>query len=370
MTSQVLLFIAAAAAVVRGAPLSGIARNVKSDLVLLNKLYSPAAVAAAPQKESHEHIPVGEALDLFYRYGFFSLSVRVVPRDDTGSWVIREPTISVFEKGQVDVVQEANHFENDFQIYFCDDETELAEAYFRDFTAEGIEEPHKLYTGSWHATTKAKYFGISKDAFDGDSSYVLVKLPKRRTTHRTGNALKLRPEAERAISAIQHGDPDSVLNFIKNYGSHFIQSVTVGDVVYQVFVLSSEQYASAKGSLLSHKGGGSLSHTDFATFHKEHLSSWLVKETGAVLAASGNRATLNFLESSLRDQGQFGSSPNIFKLQEDPALMQTLEDLTQGTEAVVALHFGSMRSWVPDIHAREYYDGAVDAQAVLWGANI
>jgi hypothetical protein len=135
-----------------------------------------------------------------------------------------------------------------------------------------------------------------------------------------------------------------------------------------VYVLSSDQYAVAKASLLS--SSNSLSPAGFATFHKDHLSTWLVKETGAVLAASGNRQTLNFLESNLRDQGQFGSYPNIFKLQEDPGLMQSLEELTRDTSAVVALNFGSMRSWVPDIHAREYYDGVVDAQATLWSANI
>ena len=57
-------------------------------------------------------VPAGEAVDIFYRYGphpstqysqpgqyllsgFFSLSVRVVPRDDHGSWLIREPTTKV-----------------------------------------------------------------------------------------------------------------------------------------------------------------------------------------------------------------------------------------------------------------------------------
>ena len=39
----------------------------------------------------------GGAIDLFYRYGFFSLSVRVVPRDDPGSWLVREPTSRVFD---------------------------------------------------------------------------------------------------------------------------------------------------------------------------------------------------------------------------------------------------------------------------------
>ena len=40
---------------------------------------------------------IGGAVDLFYRYGFFSLSVRVVPRDDPGKWLIREPTARIFD---------------------------------------------------------------------------------------------------------------------------------------------------------------------------------------------------------------------------------------------------------------------------------
>ena len=43
----------------------------------------------------------GGAIDLFYRYGFFSLSVRVVPRDDPGSWLVREPTSRIFDDNSI-----------------------------------------------------------------------------------------------------------------------------------------------------------------------------------------------------------------------------------------------------------------------------
>lgn len=62
----------------------------------------------------------GEALDLFYRYGFFSLSVRVVPRDDSGSWLIREPTAAIFQEGTVQKqVRKINNqaFDQDFQVW-------------------------------------------------------------------------------------------------------------------------------------------------------------------------------------------------------------------------------------------------------------
>ena len=43
----------------------------------------------------------GGAIDLFYRYGFFSLSVRVVPRDEPRSWVKREPTSRVLDDNSI-----------------------------------------------------------------------------------------------------------------------------------------------------------------------------------------------------------------------------------------------------------------------------
>ena len=42
-------------------------------------------------------LSTGGALDLFYRFGFYSLSVRVVPRDDPGAWLIREPTAKILD---------------------------------------------------------------------------------------------------------------------------------------------------------------------------------------------------------------------------------------------------------------------------------
>lgn len=42
-------------------------------------------------------IRVGNAINVFNRYGYFSISMRVVPRNDTDhSWIFREPTVDVF----------------------------------------------------------------------------------------------------------------------------------------------------------------------------------------------------------------------------------------------------------------------------------
>ena len=50
---------------------------------------------------SNIFVTSGGSVDLYYRYGFFSLSVRVIPRDDAGSWLIREPTTGIFDESTV-----------------------------------------------------------------------------------------------------------------------------------------------------------------------------------------------------------------------------------------------------------------------------
>ncbi len=42
-------------------------------------------------------VHVGTAINVFSRYGYLSISMRVVPRNDTDrSWIFREPTVEVF----------------------------------------------------------------------------------------------------------------------------------------------------------------------------------------------------------------------------------------------------------------------------------
>lgn len=65
-----------------------------------------------------DSLPVGEAVDLFYRFGFFSLSVRVVPREDPGQWLIREPTSKVFQTFAEKVIPAQGSFDDDLKVCF------------------------------------------------------------------------------------------------------------------------------------------------------------------------------------------------------------------------------------------------------------
>ncbi len=159
-----------------------------------------------------------------------------------------------------------------------------------------------------------------------------------------------------------------MLSFLEDYGSHYLQDIVVGDVLYQVIALDRDQYRAAKASVASL--GGLASPADFGRFYNSHLAPWLVRETGKVGVASGDRAVASILESELNTSGMFGSYPNLLVMADSPELTARLEAATESTEAVVGLNFASLRGWVRDPQVREYYDEIVDTHMALWEANM
>merc|ERR1712018_329928 len=312
-------------------------------------------------------VPAGEAVDIFYRYGFFSLSVRVVPRDDHGSWIILEPTTKIFTEQSLRQVKQvsSNKFDSQFQIFFCDDLSELMKHYFHDFTAEGVKEPHRLYTGSWRTPTIVKYFGLSDDTLHSDSGFVLVKLVKPRLEVKTEGVPELKPDAQEAFSQIEVGDQQSVKDFVENYGSHYIRSLTIGDAVYQILALDRPQYNRAKNDVLIEK-----KVQDFTQIYDNYLAPWIVRENGRVQAASGDDRVSEFLDERVVMKTQFNNYPSIFEIRKDERLLNELEVLTRSTEAVVSLAFRSIGALLPSVQAQDYYNEIVNTILALWEVNI
>jgi len=312
-------------------------------------------------------VPAGEAVDIFYRYGFFSLSVRVVPRDDAGSWIIREPTSTVFVPGstRTTTTHLNNKFDQQFQIFFCDDVQDLMKHYFNDFAAEGVGEPYRLYTGSWRTPTVVKYFGLSESTLQSNAGFVLVKLLKPRVRVDTNGKPQLKPEAGAALNRVTVGDEKSVKNFVQTYGSHYIKSLTIGDAVYQILALDRPAYNRAKNDVLVEK-----KVKDFNQIYDEYLAPWLVRENGKVQAASGDKTVKSFLENKVMKQLRFATYPSIFEIKKRPELMDELEFLTGSTEAIIAMAFSSIGSLLSKIQEQIFYNEVVNTQLALWEVNI
>jgi len=55
-----------------------------------------ALLGATPITADADRMRVGSAINIFPRYGYLSISMRVVHRNDSG-WLFREPTVDVFQ---------------------------------------------------------------------------------------------------------------------------------------------------------------------------------------------------------------------------------------------------------------------------------
>ena len=222
-----------------------------------------------------------------------------------------------------------------------------------------------MYTGSWRTPTIVKYFGLSDSTLHSDAGFVLVKLVKPRLAVKTEGVPQLKPDAQEAFNKIRVGDEKSVKDFVENYGSHYIRSLTVGDAVYQILALDRPQYNRAKNDVLIEK-----KVSDFTQIYDNYLAPWIVRENGRVQAASGDDRVAEFLDERVVMRTQFSNYPSIFEIRKDERLLNELESLTRSTEAVVALAFRSIGALLPSVQAQDFYNEIVNTYLALWEVNI
>lgn len=129
-------------------------------------------------------------------------------------------------------------FHGDFHMEFCDNRRQLYQAYFRDFTIERLDRPWEAFTGGWFPDNAAKKLGINTSFIQGDYSYVLVRVVRFRETGKFKsefpNNLTLENDVRERINEIVTGNVTTAVKFFENVGTHYINSYTTGNSLYQV----------------------------------------------------------------------------------------------------------------------------------------
>lgn len=183
---------------------------------------------------------LGGAVNIFSRYGYLSISMRVVPRNDTDTWIFREPTLDVFRNPTPITTkqrQQAAVFDGDFHMEFCDNVRQLLQAYFRDFTFDRLESPWRAFSASWSKAAIARHLGINSSFITGEHCYVLVRVARFRENQKlavTADSMILDEAVLRETENVTVGDTASVVRFIKHFGSHYIAAYVTGNSLYQV----------------------------------------------------------------------------------------------------------------------------------------
>ncbi|XP_070531475.1 torso-like protein isoform X2 [Cardiocondyla obscurior] len=318
---------------------------------------------------------LGGAVNVFSRYGYLSISMRVVPRNDTETWIFREPTLDVF-KNSTPLPPKQRHqaakggttvFDGDFHMEFCDNIRQLLQAYFRDFTFEKLERPWRAFTGSWSKTAIARHLGINSSFITGDHCYVLVRVARFRDNQRlagTAETLVLDDSVLRQTENVTVGDTASVVRFIRNFGSHYIASYITGNSLYQVFVYTPQVYSRIKERLKA-QGVGELSALELSNY----FSPWYAEHMGSIQSASGNRSVEAWAVQRLRVQYYIFTYASLLKLHGDTALLKQLDSLL-GDEALLQLQLRTLAPAFKDSKRRQWFLEVIDNYFKLWEVNM
>ncbi|XP_033326871.1 membrane-attack complex domain containing protein torso-like isoform X2 [Megalopta genalis] len=313
---------------------------------------------------------LGGAVNIFSRYGYLSISMRVLPRNDTDTWIFREPTLDVF----TNPVPAANRqrqqtafFDGDFHMEFCDSIRQLLQAYFRDFTFERLERPWRAFTGSWSKAAIARHLGINASFITGEHCYVLVRVARFRENQKlagTAESMILDEAVYRETKNVTVGDTASVVRFIKNFGSHYIASFVTGNSLYQVFVYTPQAYLRIKERLKT-RGVANFSNLELSNY----FSPWYAEHIGVIQAASGNRTVEAWAVERLRNQYYIFSHASLLKLHGDAMLLKQLDELL-GNEALLQLQLRTLAPIFNDTQRREWFLEVIDNYFKLWEVNM
>lgn len=239
---------------------------VATTLMLLLLANQPESCVG--QRESQ--LRLGKAINIFIRYGYLSISMKVISYNDSETWLFKEPTKNIF-KG-LDLLKTEEYevkpgiFNGDFHMEFCDNKRQLFQAYFRDFQIERLDSPWRAYTEGWHTEIAAKKLGIQSKYLERDDyCYVLVRVSRFRDSAKFARPIPpnqvLEADVARRVQGVAIGDTTSAVQFMNKYGTHYINSYVTGNSLYQVFVFNKRNYAHIKEKLKS-RGVLALSKVD------------------------------------------------------------------------------------------------------------
>ncbi|EDW97903.1 torso-like protein [Drosophila yakuba] len=337
-------------------------------------LLTLALLADGGRRESQ--LRIGKAINIFLRYGYLGISMRVIPLNDNSEpdrWVFKEPTKNIYRNlsGLAESHEDTTPgiFHGDFHMEFCENRRQLFQAYFRDFSIEQMDKPWEAFTGGWFPDNAAKKLGINTSFIQGDYSYVLVRVVRFRETGRLNAEIPvhqpLEPDVRSRMDQLQIGNITSAVRFMEDVGTHYVNSYTTGNSLYQVFVYSRKNYSMIKERIKS-KGLNGLSKLDLYNY----FAPWFATHLGQIRSASANATVERWARRKLQYEYYVVKYVTLLKLHGNSTLLRALDSLL-GNDAILQLDLKSLKPIFREEPEKEsWYHEVLDNNVKLWELNM
>uniref|UniRef100_A0A1L8DNX8 Putative conserved secreted protein n=3 Tax=Nyssomyia neivai TaxID=330878 RepID=A0A1L8DNX8_9DIPT len=322
--------------------------------------------------KTESQLGLGKAINIFIRYGYLSISMKVISYNDTETWLFKEPTKNIFtgieNLEEAAIEEKPGVFNGDFHMEFCDNKRQLFQAYFRDFTIERLDRPWRAFTGGWHPDIAARKLGINSSFIHGDYCYVLIRVSRFRESARLRKPIPqnqvLDPEISEQIPSVTPGDTTAAVQFMNKFGTHYINSYVTGNSLYQVFVFNKRNYQHLKERLKS-KGVAALSQLDLYNY----FAPWYAEHLGKIRCASGNSTVEKWAARKLRLSYYIFTYASLLKLHGNGSLLRSIDELL-GNEAILQLDLKSINVIFKEPAKRTWFQEIIDNYLKLWEVNM
>jgi len=336
-------------------------------IVFLSSL-TQSSTKTAPSKHFEEALTkIGEAFNIYNRFGFLTFSFRVFPSfKNDSTWVIREPTTEIFDPEFLWVDFELHRsppWEGEFNIRLCANAFELLEAYFENFHIDGIDTTWKAFFP--HIPSLAEEFGVKDWQLLGNYGYAFVRVYKRSSVavvdHKQSK-LKLKDDYKAMAEKMKTNS--DLYKFTDVVGTHYLERIETGDAIYQVFVFDRDTF----NKIRTNMNTTSVTTSDPEPYTK-YFSNWYVTQYGKIMSASDDYRLRPLLKNDFSESYLlFQSYPSIFKLHQNEKLLDKLNSVN--SETLISAKLQTTSEFIQKPLERSYYKMWLHNHLLLWEHNI
>lgn len=195
----------------------------------------------------------------------------------------------------------------------------------------------------------------------------------------------IEPDVLEKMQNVTFGDTASALQFMQKYGTHYVNSYTTGNSLYQVrsrhrssiermtnfrlisqqvFVFNRRNYLHIKERLKS-RGVLSLSRSDLYNF----FAPWFAEHLGSVRCSSGNSTVERWASRKLKLSYYLFTYNSLLKIHGSSTLLKSVDDLLRN-EAILQLELKSLETAFKDPQRKSWFKIILDNTLKLWETNM
>ncbi|CAG0923107.1 unnamed protein product, partial [Notodromas monacha] len=230
----------------------------------------------------------------------------------------------------------------------------------------GLTESWKAFVPDFKKAKLSRSFGIDEKILKLDHKFLLIKVELQRYSGVLDGELQV---SEALLEKVQRWRPESqydCLNGVGKVGSHVIQNIIVGDVIFQVIAYDDSNFAYVQEAL--GRGNRTLVLPSLDPL-KHLLTPNYAADFGRVMLVSGDRATLSLVRDQLREYNiQTGEAPSLAKLATNPKAVAAISRSVG--HVIIGAQFSALIKYVPKSLGTEFCKRILFNALQLYEANI